>query len=127
MTEPFDAVLAEAERGTVWLTWESIRVWRDRLAAAHAAEIVERDEELALAKLAATHEAEYADKMRARAEAAERDAREAAVLLREASSQIDCLDGDLQGVGGVGALQDTAEKIDTFLAAIATTEQADED
>ena len=39
MTESFNAVLAEAERGTVWLTWESVRVWRDRLAAAHAAEV----------------------------------------------------------------------------------------
>lgn len=102
-SDTFDAVLAEAERGTVWLTWESIRVWRDRLAAAHAAEVAERDARIAELEVACAQAVEFAQYVEdaakgamvarakhylsqpyaqelaarlARAEAAERDARE---------------------------------------------------
>lgn len=56
MTEPFDAVLAEVERETSPLIWATIRKLIARLAAAHEAEVAERDrmvgEQLAIAERA---------------------------------------------------------------------------
>jgi len=114
--DTFDAVLAEG-RNVIrdqcgdGLERAAFTDLLDRLAAAHAAEVAERDAARAL-----DHAAMNA--LRDRAEAAERDAGEAMELLRKARPFVATCP-DLYQLGG----DELANDID---AAIATTEQAPE-
>lgn len=131
MTEPFDAVLAEYRRCR----------WRDRLSAAHAAEVAEarrtadywKAELIEANKVLDTLRRQSEETVRAlhaeatehkaRAEAAERDARELRDTLREARRWIG--DGDM-GDGLHRSIWTPAYTaiVDRVDAAIATTEQA---
>lgn len=113
--EAFDAVLAEMRRGggteTGWIGIYTVRQWADRLSATHAAEVAERDARIAKLQSELSVRGDYVnEKLTARAEAAERDARQAVGLLRELRAT------------GFGLNDHWRERID---AAIATTEQAD--
>lgn len=120
MTEPFDAVLAEM-RGVCpheERFGDTIHEWADRLAAAHAAEVAKLRE-------ACDSYARVNMRLLARAEAAERDARELGeallpllpVLAAELRSRLPTMTADKRAA---------VEATLAHVAAIDNTEQADE-